>query len=65
MLSRPHSVNIPSLDIVADSRSATEVGGDSYDIIERNGSYYVYLGDATGHGVASGFIMMMTNALIS
>lgn len=65
VLSRPHNVSIPSLDIVANSRSATEVGGDSYDIIERNGSYYIYLGDATGHGVASGFIMMMTNALIS
>lgn len=53
------------MDIVAHSRSATEVGGDSYDIIERGDQYYIYLGDATGHGVASGFIMMMTNALIS
>lgn len=54
-----------SLDIVANTKSATEVGGDSYDIIERGDNQYVYLGDVTGHGVASGFVMMVVNALIS
>ncbi len=53
------------LDIVANTKSATEVGGDSYDIIERGDNRYVYLGDVTGHGVASGFVMMVVNALIS
>jgi serine phosphatase RsbU (regulator of sigma subunit) len=41
------------MDIVANSKSASEVGGDSYDIIERNDNHYIYLGDVTGHGVAS------------
>ncbi len=54
-----------SLDIVANTKPATEVGGDSYDIIERGDNRYVYLGDVTGHGVASGFVMMVVNALIS
>lgn len=54
-----------SLDVIADTRSATEVGGDSYDIIERGDNRYIYLGDVTGHGVASGFVMMIVNALIS
>lgn len=54
-----------SLDIVANTKSATEVGGDSYDIIERGENCYIYLGDVTGHGVASGFVMMVVNALIS
>ncbi len=54
-----------SLDIVANTKPATEVGGDSYDIIERGENRYVYLGDVTGHGVASGFVMMIVNALIS
>lgn len=58
-------VRAGSLDIVANTKSATEVGGDSYDIIERGGNRYVYLGDVTGHGVASGFVMMVVNALIS
>ena len=53
------------LEIVADTKSATEVGGDSYDIITQGDNTYVYLGDVTGHGVASGFVMMVVNALIS
>ncbi|MDD2515750.1 MAG: PP2C family protein-serine/threonine phosphatase [Candidatus Gracilibacteria bacterium] len=58
-------IKIPSLEYVAKTKSATEVGGDSYDIIQSGNNYYIYIGDATGHGVAAGFIMMMTNALIS
>lgn len=42
-------VPIPSLQIVANSKSATEVGGDSYDVIPRGDNYYIYIGDATGH----------------
>ncbi len=56
---------IPSLEIVADTKSATEVGGDSYDIVVQGENSYLYLGDVTGHGVASGFVMMVVNALIS
>lgn len=56
---------VPYLDIVADTKSATEVGGDSYDIISQGENTYIYLGDVTGHGVASGFVMMVVNALIS
>lgn len=59
------TVVVPSIDIVADSKSATEVGGDSYDIIAQGDNYYMYIGDVTGHGVASGFVMMIVNALIS
>lgn len=56
---------IVSLEIISDTKSATEVGGDSYDIITQGENTYVYIGDVTGHGVASGFVMMMVNALIS
>ncbi|MCK9272807.1 PP2C family protein-serine/threonine phosphatase [Candidatus Gracilibacteria bacterium] len=58
-------VEVPSLDIVANTKSASEVGGDSYDVIKQEDNYYIYIGDVTGHGVASGFVMMMVNALIS
>jgi serine phosphatase RsbU (regulator of sigma subunit) len=57
--------NPPSLDIIANCISASEVGGDSYDIIQVEENTYIYIGDVTGHGVASGFIMMIVNALIS
>lgn len=59
-------VAVPFLEIAMATTPATEVGGDSYDIIEgRDKNYYIYVGDVTGHGVPSGFVMMMVNALIS
>jgi serine phosphatase RsbU (regulator of sigma subunit) len=57
---------VPSLEIAIGSVPASEVGWDSLDIIPgRNGNYYIYIGDVTGHGVPSGFVMMMVNALVS
>jgi hypothetical protein len=57
---------VPGLEIAMATCSASEVGGDSLDIIPgKNGNYYMYLGDVTGHGVPSGFVMMMVNALAS
>lgn len=59
-------VVIPSLDIALATVPASEVGGDSVDmILGRDGNYYIYVGDVTGHGVPSGFVMMMVNALVS
>ena len=56
---------IPDLEIVGRSKPAGEIGGDSFDIILQWDNYYIYVGDATGHGVGAGFIMMMVNALVS
>lgn len=56
--------DVPSLNIVAKSKPAREIGGDSYDVIEQWDNYYIYVWDATGHGVGAGFIMMMVNALV-
>ncbi|PIE85565.1 hypothetical protein CSA08_01285, partial [Candidatus Gracilibacteria bacterium] len=58
-------IEVPELNIVANSKPAAEIGGDSYDIIKQGDNYYIYVGDATGHGVGAGFIMMMVNALVS
>lgn len=55
---------IPELDLVASSKPAGEIGWDSYDAILTDDNYYVYVGDATGHGVGAGFIMMMVNSLV-
>ncbi len=54
-----------SLDIIANTKSASEVWWDSYDIIKQNDNYYIYLWDVTGHWVASWFVMMIVNALVS
>ncbi|NDK07613.1 SpoIIE family protein phosphatase [Candidatus Gracilibacteria bacterium] len=55
----------PSLNIIAKAKAMGEIGGDSYDVIQNKDNYYIYIGDATGHGVGAGFIMVMVNALIS
>lgn len=60
------NVIVPGLTIAMATTPASEVGWDSFDIIPwRDGNYYIYVGDVTGHGVPSGFVMMMVNALIS
>ncbi len=57
---------VPGLTIAMATTPASAVGGDSLDIIAgRDNNHYIYIGDVTGHGVPSGFVMMMVNALIS
>jgi serine phosphatase RsbU (regulator of sigma subunit) len=57
---------VPGLTIAMATTPATEVGWDSLDIIAgHDNNHYIYVGDVTGHGVPSGFVMMMVNALIS
>ncbi len=59
-------VVVPSLEIALATVSASEVGGDSVDIIPgKDNNYYIYVGDVTGHGVPSWFVMMMVNSLVS
>lgn len=54
---------VEGLDIVAKTRPAEEVGGDSFDIDINNGEYYFYLGDVTGHGAPAGLVMIIVNTL--
>jgi len=56
---------IPSLNVIAKSKPAWEIGWDSYDIIQNWDNYYIYVWDATGHWVWAWLIMMMVNALVS
>lgn len=59
-------VSIPlveKMDTVAKTRSADEVGGDSFAIVQRGTDYFMYIGDVTGHGAPAGLIMMMVNTL--
>lgn len=60
----PNSIPvIPFLDTVAKTRPAEEVGGDSFDIEQKDSQYFIYIGDVTGHGAPAGLIMMMVNTL--
>ncbi|MBD3330295.1 SpoIIE family protein phosphatase [Candidatus Peregrinibacteria bacterium] len=59
------SPTLPGMQIVAKNRPASEVGGDSFNIITSDDKTYIYVGDVTGHGVAAGLIMTMVNSLVS
>lgn len=46
--------------------TATEVGGDYYDVIERpDGSMLLAIGDATGHGLKSGMMVVAIKSLFA
>lgn len=54
---------LPYLEIAAQQKTASEVGGDYYDFFpQADGRLYVALGDATGHGVGSGLMVAITKA---
>lgn len=54
---------LPYLDIAAQQKTASEVGGDYYDFFpQEDGRLYVAIGDATGHGVGSGLMVAVTKA---
>lgn len=58
---------MPGLDIVAKTRSAAEVGGDTFDFLMSPDAnqLFIYIGDVTGHGVPAGLIMMMVDTLVT
>ena len=60
----PESPEITGLKIVAKTRPAVELGGDSFDFVSRGDNTFIYVGDVTGHGVPSALVMTMVNTLI-
>lgn len=59
-----HLASIPGVEIFGTTRPASEVGGDSFDIIPSGPNSFVYVGDVTGHGIPAGLIMVMVNMLV-
>ncbi|MBI1923246.1 response regulator [Candidatus Poribacteria bacterium] len=55
---------LPNLDIAFDMETATEVGGDYYDFnLATDGTLTIAIGDATGHGLSAGIIVVATKSL--
>ena len=53
------------LEIAAHMVPASEIGGDIYDVLEGpDGSTCLVIGDVTDHGLASGVVMLMTQAAL-
>lgn len=56
--------SVPGILLFGNTRPASEVGGDSYDVIRAGANTFMYVGDVTGHGLPAGLIMVMVNTLI-
>ena len=55
---------VSSLDIAGSMETATEVGGDYYDVVPGDGSVTFGIGDVTGHGLESGVIAIMVQTAV-
>ncbi|WP_254566752.1 SpoIIE family protein phosphatase [Oscillatoria sp. HE19RPO] len=65
VLPKPEKLQgIEELDIATYMQSATEVGGDYYDILPHPGGITFCIGDVTGHGLESGILMVMTQVAV-
>ncbi len=57
---------LPNLDIAVYIQTATEVGGDYYDFhIDKDGTLTAVIGDATGHGMKAGTVVIITKSLFN
>jgi len=55
---------VDGLDIAGHMQPAVEVGGDYFDVLQHNGRVKIGIGDVTGHGLESGVLMVMTQAIV-
>jgi serine phosphatase RsbU (regulator of sigma subunit) len=60
----PRGVTHDDLDIEATMLPADEVGGDYYDMLyAKDGTFWLAIGDVSGHGVTPGLIMMIAQTI--
>lgn len=55
---------IEALEIAGFTESATEVGGDYYDVLQHQGRIIIGIGDVSGHGLESGVLMLMVQTAV-
>ena len=60
----PQHIELPDCDVAAVMRPADEVGGDYYDVMRVEDADWILIGDASGHGVPAGLIMMMCQTAV-
>jgi sigma-B regulation protein RsbU (phosphoserine phosphatase) len=58
----PVSPAVPGYEVAARMTPADDVGGDLYDILSFGDTFWVLVGDVSGHGINSGLVMMMAQA---
>jgi len=56
----PREMSVAGMEIAASMQTATEVGGDYYDILPTaDGGFWLGIGDVSGHGLDAGLVMLM------
>jgi sigma-B regulation protein RsbU (phosphoserine phosphatase) len=55
----PRDLTVSGLQIAAKMMTATEVGGDYYDVVANEDGCWIAIGDVSGHGLTAGLVMMM------
>jgi phosphoserine phosphatase RsbU/P len=56
---------LPGYSIAASMQTASEVGGDYYDVIPGASGGWIGIGDVSGHGLPAGVVMLMTQSAAS
>ncbi|HET9552306.1 MAG TPA: SpoIIE family protein phosphatase [Anaeromyxobacteraceae bacterium] len=58
----PTSPAVPGYEVAARMKPADDVGGDLYDVLAFPDTFWLLIGDVSGHGINSGLVMMMAQA---
>ncbi len=61
----PRRLVAEGVELAACMTTATEVGGDYYDVLPIDGGCWIGIGDVSGHGVTSGLIMLMVQSAVA
>jgi serine phosphatase RsbU (regulator of sigma subunit) len=61
----PRRLIADGVELAACMTTATEVGGDYYDVLPIEGGCWIGIGDVSGHGVTSGLIMLMVQSVVA
>jgi hypothetical protein len=61
----PRRPRLASAEVAATMVTATEVGGDYYDVVPHGDGAWIAIGDVAGHGVQAGVVMLMVQSAFS
>jgi sigma-B regulation protein RsbU (phosphoserine phosphatase) len=61
----PVTPSLPGYSLAASMQTASEVGGDYYDVIPSSTGGWIGIGDVAGHGLPAGIVMLMIQSATS
>jgi sigma-B regulation protein RsbU (phosphoserine phosphatase) len=61
----PARLEMPGYSLAASMETASEVGGDYYDVIPTEHGGWLGIGDVAGHGLPAGLVMLMVQSAAS